>query len=134
MKIPAKYIPQGYYADSFKEKTIRKGKEYKYRAAFAIWDGHKWHTEYCTKGLVTKELADNWLKAKVDQFKEDGTDIMLNPETVSGFVEAHYKPFLIDQGIQFKYEFQKLDVICEFLGEKLINKVTLLDAQAFKNW
>jgi hypothetical protein len=35
MKIAEKYKQQGYFARSYKEKTIRKGREYEYRAIFA---------------------------------------------------------------------------------------------------
>lgn len=134
MKIADKYKEQGYFAESYKEETIRRG-EYKYRAVFAIWDGQKWHQESCTKGLLTKDLANDWLDKKVKELAEKGKDIMLNPATVAGFVEQHYKPFLeTNKKIQFKYEFQKLDVICEFMGSKLIDEVTKLDAFAFKTW
>lgn len=134
MKIADKYKPQGYFADTYKEETIRKG-EYKYRAVFAIWDGQKWHQQSCTKGLYTQALADEWLDKKVQEFKEKGKDIMLNPETVAGFADAHYKPFLMNhKKIKYQYEFQKLDVICEFLGNKLVDEVSKLDAFAFKTW
>jgi integrase len=134
MRFANKYKQQGYFADSYKEETIRKG-EYKYRAVFAIWDGQKWHPEYRTKGLFTQDLANEWLDEKVKKFQEKGKDIMLNPETVAGFVEAHYKPFLKNhKKIQYQYEFQKLDVICEFLGDKLIDELSKLDVLAFKTW
>jgi integrase len=134
VRIPDKYIPQGYFADVSKEKTIRKG-EYRYRAVFAIWDGQRWHPESSTKGLTTRGLADEWLDAKVKALTEKGADIMLNPETVSGFTEAHYKPYLKNhKKIQYKFEFRKLDVICEFLGKKLIDEVSKLDVFAFKTW
>ena len=135
MRIPDKYKPQGYFTRVNKEKTIRKGKGYQYRAIFAIWDGHKWHTQSNTKGLTTKGLADEWLDKKVKEFTAKGKDIMLNPETVKGFAEAHYKPFLRDhKKIQYEYEFQKLDVVYEFLGDKLIDEVNKLDVLAFKTW
>lgn len=135
MRIPDKYKPQGYFTRVNKEKTIRKGKGYQYRAIFAIWDGQKWHTQSNIKGLTTKGLADEWLDAKVKEFTEKGKDIMLNPETVKGFAEAHYKPFLRDhKKIQYEYEFQKLNVIYEFLGDKLIDEVNKLDVLAFKTW
>jgi integrase len=135
MKIPNKYIQQGYFVRVNKEKTIRKGKEYHYRAVFAIWDGRKWHTESTTMGLTTRGLADEWLDAKVKELTEKGKDIMLNPETVKGFAETHYKPFLRDhKKIQYEYEFKKLDVICEFFEDKLIDEVNKLDVLAFKTW
>jgi hypothetical protein len=135
MKIPDKYILQGYFTRVNKEKTIRKGKEYQYRAIFAIWDGQKWKTQSTTTGLTTRGLADEWLDARVKELTEKGKDIMLNPETVKGFADAHYKPFLRDhKKIQYEYEFKKLDVICEFLGEKLIDEVSKLDVLAFKTW
>lgn len=134
MKFAEKYKAQGYCAKSYKEQTIRKG-EYRYRAVFAIWDGQKWHAEYQTKGLFTKDLADEWLDKKVKEFKEKGKDIMLNPETVKGFAEKYYKPYLeTNKRIQFRYEFQKLNVIFEFMGDKLIDEVTKLDALAFKTY
>lgn len=135
MKIPDKYIPQGYFVRVNKEKTLRKGKEYHYRAIFAIWDGRKWNTQSSTAGLTTKGLADEWLESKIKELTEKGKDIMLNPQTVKGFADAHYKPFLRDhKKIQYEYEFQKLDVICEFLGNKLIDEVNKLDVLAFKTW
>lgn len=143
MKIPEKYKEQGYFAKSYKEQTIKKG-EYQYRAIFSIWDGQKWHTEYYTKGLFTKDLADAWLEQKEKKFKDKGTDIMLNPETVTGFVTKYYKPFLaskyykpnvnVEDNPLYKYEAKKLDVICEFMGDKLIDEVTKLDALSFKSW
>jgi integrase len=102
---------------------------------FAIWDGQKWHLDTCTKGLFTKDLADEWLDKKVKEFQEKGKDIMLNPETVKGFAEKYYKPFLeTNKKIQVKYEFQKLNVIFEFMGDKLIDEVTKLDALAFQTY
>ncbi|MEO5858498.1 MAG: tyrosine-type recombinase/integrase [Pyrinomonadaceae bacterium] len=134
MKIATKYISQGYFADSYKERTIRKG-EYRYRAVFAIFTGKDWKVQSNTKGLFTKDIADGWLKGKVDEFKAKGAKIMLNPDTVKGFVESHYKPYLRDhQQIQYEFEFQKLDVICAFLGEFSINDVSILDVLAFKSW
>jgi integrase len=135
MKIPDKYKSQGYFVRVNREKTVRKGKGYHYRAIFAIWDGQKWNTQSSTAGLTTKGLADEWLDAKVKELARKGKDIMLNPETVKGFADAHYKPFLRDhKKIQYEYEFQKLDVICEFLGDKLIDEVNKLDVLAFKTW
>lgn len=135
MKIPDKYKSQGYFVRVNKEKTIRKGKGYHYRAIFAIWDGQKWNTQSTTAGLTTRDLADEWLDAKVKELTEKGKDIMLNPETVKGFAEAHYKPFLRDhKKIQYVQEFQKLDVICEFFEDKLIDEVNKLDVFAFKTW
>lgn len=135
MIIPDKYKSQGYFSRVTKERTIRKNKEYQYRAIFSIWDGQKWNTQSNTKGLTTKDLADEWLEAKVKELTEKGKDIMLNPETVKGFTEAHYKPFLRDhKKIQYEQEFQKLDVICEFFEDKLIDEVTKLDVLAFKTW
>ena len=135
MKIPDKFKSQGYFARAYKEKTIRKGKEYHYRAIFAIWDGQKWKTQSTTTGLTTRDVAEEWLDAKVQELTEKGKEIMLNPETVKGFAEAHYKPFLRDhKKIQYEYEFQKLDVIYEFLGDKLIDEVNKLDVLAFKTW
>jgi len=132
MRIADKYKKDGYFARTYKEETIRKG-EYRYRAVFAIWDGQKWHTESCTKGLLTKDLADEWLTTKRQQFVDKGKEIMLNPETVRGFVETYYKPYLKNEKkIKYKYEFQKLDVICEYLGDKLIDEVNKLDVLTFK--
>lgn len=60
---------------------------------------------------------------------------MLNPETLRGFSDAHYKPFLRNhKKIQYEYEFTKLDVIYEYLGDKLIDEVSKLDVLAFKTW
>ncbi len=134
MKIANKYISQGYFADSYKERTVRKG-EYRYRAVFAIWNGKDWKVQSNTKGLFTKDTADRWLREKIEELKIKGSAIMLNPETVRGFVESYYKPYLRDhQQIQYKFEFQKLDLICEFLGEHLINEITALEVLAFKSW
>lgn len=139
-KIPDKYISDGYYAKVFREGKRGKTKgEYYYRAHLQIWDNGQWKPykrKPDEKGyFFTRDDANNWLKTKIDELKNKGKEIMLNPETVQGFIEDHYKPYLKDhQKIQYKFEFQKLDVISEFLGEKLINDVSKLDVLAFKTW